>query len=61
MSDQVLAFFLTLLFFALMAACVIFPPMLQRIVQGRRVRPSTGRWRLMRRGGQQAEDEFWSA
>ena len=48
MSDEVLAFFLTLLFFALMAACVIFPPMLQRVVQGRRVRPNTGRRRPMR-------------
>jgi hypothetical protein len=48
MSDQVLAFFLTLLFFALMAACVIFPPMLQRVVRGRRARPNTGRSRLMR-------------
>jgi hypothetical protein len=48
MSDEVLAFLLTLLFFALIAACVIFPPMLQRVLQGRRVRPNTGRGRLMR-------------
>ena len=51
MSDEVLAFFLTLLFFALIAACVIFPPMLQRVVQGRRVRSNTDRWRLMRIAG----------